>query len=44
MRPNRAPSPTLRWALTAVGLLLIVYLAVLDLRPSITDALPRGVR
>ena len=40
MRPTRTPSPILRWAVTAVGLLLIVYLAVLALRPSIIDALP----
>ena len=38
MRPTRAPSPILRWGVTAVGLLLIVYLAVLDLQPSIIDA------
>lgn len=40
MRPRRAPSPALRWAVTTAGLLLIAYLAVLDLRPSVIDALP----
>jgi len=40
MRPTSAPSPTLRWGVTAVGLLLIVYLAVLDLWPWIIDSLP----
>ncbi|OBI28050.1 hypothetical protein [Mycobacterium sp. E2238] len=40
MRPTRAPSPTLRWGLTAVGVLLIVYLGVLDLWPWIIDAMP----
>ncbi|MEZ0350120.1 hypothetical protein [Mycobacterium sp. pR1184] len=40
MRPTRAPSPILRWAVTAVGLLLIAYLAVLDARPSIDDSFP----
>ncbi|OBA64779.1 hypothetical protein A5647_25265 [Mycobacterium sp. 1100029.7] len=40
MPPTRTPSPVLRWVVTGVGVLLIVYLAVLDLRPSIIDALP----
>lgn len=40
MQPRRAPSPILRWGVTAVGLLLIGYLAVLDLQPSLIDALP----
>ncbi|WP_374024330.1 hypothetical protein [Mycobacterium sp. HNNTM2301] len=40
MPPTRTPSPILRWGVTAVGLLLIVYLAVLDLQPGIIDALP----
>ncbi|BBY24442.1 hypothetical protein [Mycobacterium stomatepiae] len=40
MRPTRAPSPILRWAVTAVGLVLIAYLAVLDARPSIDDSFP----
>jgi hypothetical protein len=40
MRPKRTPSPVLRWAVTGIGLLLVVYLAVLALRPSIVDALP----
>ncbi|WP_232078810.1 RyR domain-containing protein [Mycobacterium florentinum] len=30
----------MRWAVTAVGVLLIGYLAVLDLRPSIDDSYP----
>lgn len=40
MRPRRAPSPALRWIVTGAGLLLILYLAALDLWPSIIDALP----
>ncbi|WAJ44631.1 hypothetical protein OK015_26585 [Mycobacterium sp. Aquia_216] len=40
MRPTRAPSPILRWAVTALGLLLVLYLALLDLRPSIDDSFP----
>lgn len=40
MRPKRTPSPTLRWLVTAVGVLLIGYLAVLDVKPTIVDALP----
>lgn len=40
MRPTRAPSPILRWAVTAVGLVLIAYLAVLDARPSVDDSFP----
>lgn len=40
MRPKRAPSPILRWAVTAVGLVLITYLAVLDARPSVDDSFP----
>jgi hypothetical protein len=40
MRPTRTPSPVLRWAVTALGVLLIGYLAVLGLRPSIIDSLP----
>ncbi|MEE3064081.1 MAG: RyR domain-containing protein [Actinomycetota bacterium] len=43
MRPTRAPSPILRWAVTAVGLLMIAYLAVLDVRPSIDDSFPAWV-
>ncbi|OBF03954.1 hypothetical protein A5730_19110 [Mycobacterium sp. ACS4054] len=43
MRPRRAPSPILRWGVTAVGLLLIGYLAVLDLQPSLIDRLPPGL-
>jgi hypothetical protein len=34
----------LRWAVTGTGLLLIAYLAVLDLRPSILDTLPPALR
>jgi hypothetical protein len=41
MRPKKTPSPILRWAVTGTGLLLIVYLAVLGLWPSIIDTLPR---
>ena len=40
MPPTRAPSPILRWAVTAVGLLLVLYLTLLDLRPSIDDSFP----
>jgi hypothetical protein len=40
MRRRRTTSPILRWAVTAAGLLLIVYLAVLALRPAVVDALP----
>lgn len=40
MRPRRAPSPILRWAVTAVGLVFIAYLAVLDARPSVDDSFP----
>jgi hypothetical protein len=40
MRPTRSPSPVARRAVTGTGLLLILYLAVLDLAPSIVDALP----
>ncbi len=40
MRPTRVPSPILRWGVTAVALLLIAYLAALDLRPAFIDALP----
>lgn len=40
MRPRRAPAPALRWVVTAAGLLLILYLAVLDLWPSVIDRLP----
>jgi hypothetical protein len=43
MRPKKTPSPILRWAVTGTGLLLIVYLAVLGLWPSIIDTLPRAV-
>lgn len=43
MPPTRTPSPILRWGVTAVGLLLIIYLAVLDLQPGIIDALPPGL-
>jgi len=41
MRPTRTPSPIVRWVVTAVGLLMIGYLAVVALRPSLVDALPR---
>ncbi|WP_245830286.1 hypothetical protein [Mycobacterium numidiamassiliense] len=34
----------LRWAVTGTGLLLIAYLAALDLRPSISDGLPPALR
>ena len=44
MRPRKTPSPILRWAVTGTGLLLIVYLAVLGLWPSIIDTLPAGAR
>jgi voltage-gated potassium channel Kch len=40
MPPRRTPSPILRWAVTAVGLLLVLYLTLLDLRPSIDDSFP----
>jgi len=40
MRDQRTPSPILRWGVSAAGLLLIGYLAVLALKPSILDALP----
>ncbi|OJZ65012.1 hypothetical protein BRW65_28440 [Mycobacterium paraffinicum] len=43
MAPTKTPSPILRWGVTAIGLLLIVYLAVLDLQPGIIDALPPGL-
>ena len=43
MRPEKTPSPILRWAVTGTGLLLIVYLAVLGLWPSIIDTLPRAL-
>jgi hypothetical protein len=43
MRPTRTPSPILRWVVTAVGLLLVAYLAVLGLQPSIVDALPSSL-
>ncbi|BAX94489.1 hypothetical protein [Mycobacterium shigaense] len=44
MREKKPPPPALRWAVTAAGLLLIAYLAVIALRPSILDALPPAVR
>ncbi|SPM40341.1 hypothetical protein MNAB215_2538 [Mycobacterium numidiamassiliense] len=44
MRPRRTASPMLRWAVTGTGLLLIAYLAALDLRPSISDGLPPALR
>ncbi|SPM34457.1 hypothetical protein MRAB57_2272 [Mycobacterium rhizamassiliense] len=44
MRPKKPPPPKLRWAVTGAGLLLIVYLAVVALRPAIVDALPPGAR
>jgi voltage-gated potassium channel Kch len=40
MPPTRTPSPILRWAVTAIGLLLVLYLTLLDLRPSIDDSFP----
>ncbi|OIN80826.1 hypothetical protein K3U93_21720 [Mycobacterium malmoense] len=40
MRGQRTPSPILRWAVSAAVLLLIGYLAVLALQPSLIDALP----
>lgn len=40
MRPTRSPSPVVRRAVTGTSLLLILYLVVLDLAPSIIDALP----
>jgi hypothetical protein len=44
MRPEKSPSPILRWAVTGAGVLLIFYLAVLALRPSVIDALPAALR
>lgn len=44
MRARRTSSPVLRWAVTGTGLLVIAYLAVLDLRPRIADGLPPALR
>lgn len=44
MRARKTSSPIWRWAVTGTGVLLILYLAVLDLRPSITDSLPPALR
>lgn len=44
MRPTRTPSPILRWGVTAVSLLLIAYLAALDLQPSVIDLPPPALR
>ena len=44
MRVRKPPSPKLRWAVTGAGLLLIVYLAVVAVRPAILDVLPRWLR
>ena len=35
MRRTRTTSPIVRWTVTAVGLLMVGYLAVLALRPSV---------
>ncbi|MDT5349770.1 MAG: hypothetical protein QOH91_3057 [Mycobacterium sp.] len=40
MRRTTTVPPAVRWAVSAVGLLLIGYLAILSLQPSIVDALP----
>ena len=40
MARTRTPSPVVRWIVNAVGLLLIVYLAAIALKPSILGALP----
>ncbi|OBH47379.1 RyR domain-containing protein [Mycobacterium mantenii] len=40
MRPTRSPSRILHRAVSATGLLLILYLAVLDLQPAVLDSLP----
>ncbi|MEB3979789.1 hypothetical protein OQ968_00740 [Mycobacterium sp. 663a-19] len=40
MRRTRTPSPVVRWAVIGAGLLLIAYLAVLAVQPSIIDAMP----
>jgi hypothetical protein len=40
MPRTTTPSSILRWVVTGAGLLLIAYLAVLALQPSIIDALP----
>lgn len=41
MARTKTPSPVLRWVVTGVGLLLIVYLTALDLQPAIIETLPR---
>lgn len=43
MRRTAAIPPAARWVVSAVGLLLIAYLAVLALRPSILDSLPAAL-
>jgi hypothetical protein len=40
MRRTRPTSPIVRWTVTAVGLLMVGYLAVLALRPSVDDSFP----
>jgi len=40
----RTGSPVARWVVSAVGLLLVGYLAVIALQPSILDALPTWLR
>ena len=40
MRRSRTTPSAARWVVSAVGLLLVGYLAVLSVQPSILDALP----
>ncbi len=40
MRPRWTPPPAMRWVVTATALVMIGYLAMLALKPSIIDALP----
>jgi len=44
MRPRWTPPPVVRWAVTATAVLLIGYLAVLALNPSVIDVLPAWLR
>lgn len=43
MRRTRTASPVTRWVVSAAGLLMIDYLAVVALKPSTVDALPTGL-
>ena len=40
MGSTKTSSPVARWVVSAIGLLLLVYLAALALQPRILDALP----